>query len=255
MQELNFNHQTSNEEFHFDHALKRFLGSRLNRSMQAFAERLSQHGFEVSIFSNKAIVAWSRMSEEQSDTLADQFQLWSNWIQMSEVEIERTPIKEKEIVFAQRALRHFGLSAGESFWKKYQEGQVIEIYGPEMIQLYRSMNFFKLCGYSLLDISVFQWYVLWTRPTIVIDQMLKSVEAVFLESHPARPANVIQHILLENMNTGDSLDFVPRAAEINFHHIGILNYEDATKQNDSFIVTSSSRIIAEGRETDQFRVI
>jgi hypothetical protein len=128
-----------------------------------------------------------------------------------------------------------------------EDGHVIEIYGEEMIQLYRSLSFFNYCGYSLLDISINEWFVLWERPKQVIQAMNDHVREAFSQNIDAKKLQIPRHVLRETMNTGDTVPFVPRACLVEFQYIGSLR-KSPLGNPCAFICSASGEVIATGSE-------
>ena len=155
---------------------------------------------------------------------------------------------------AERALDSCGLKAHEDFWKTFGDDQIIEIYGLDMIQLYRGFNFYKYCGYSLLDISVFEWYVLWERPRKVIEQMAQQTNYVIENCFPVYRLQLPRHVLRETHNTGLTDLFTPRACIAEFLNMGALT-KDFTTGSQGFICTAHGELIAEGPEAMHFDFI
>lgn len=243
-------------ELNLDEVLREFKASRLYSAFSAFATELKKHGYNVEIYSMKSLELYPDLTETRKNELAEYYENWLSWIQLGDIEIDRRPRREIEIEFAKRSLNHFGLHLDEKFWLTYTDEQVIEIYGPEMIQLYRSLNFFKLCGYSLLDISVFQWYVLWNRSKMIMESINSDVSEVMGNALSSFKFRVPLHLLLETLNTGDTINFQPRATEINFQHIACLkNSPMSSDAPSAFICTSKARTIAEGEEIENIYII
>jgi hypothetical protein len=124
---------------------------------------------------------------------------------------------------------------------------VIEIYGHDMIQLYRSLTFFQYCGYSLLDISVFEWYVLWERPRMVVDKMIDYAKVYLTTKHPTAKFDVPRHVLRETMDTGLTSPFNVRACIVDFKNIASLS-KGLSPEPGGFICTATGEIIAEGSD-------
>ncbi|MNT65143.1 hypothetical protein D3C72_2031010 [compost metagenome] len=91
------------------------------------------------------------------------------------------------------------------------EDTVVEIYGPNMIQLYRSVNFYQYSSYSLLDLSAFEWFVLWDRPRAVTEKLMNVAHEVLTDFVPLRKLDLPIHILREIRDTGLTGNFIPRA--------------------------------------------
>jgi hypothetical protein len=70
------------------------------------------------------------------------------------------------------ALKEIGLRPPSDLFQQLQKDDVIEIYDPNFIQVFRTFNFFKLCGYSLDQILCYEWYELYKRDENITKHMV-----------------------------------------------------------------------------------
>jgi hypothetical protein len=76
------------------------------------------------------------------------------------------------------AIRELGLRPPSNLFEHLEEGDFFEIYTPEHIQIFRSLNFFYLTSYSLEDIFSYAWDELYSRSEVVTKEMFDSVSKV-----------------------------------------------------------------------------
>lgn len=223
------------------------LNRRLLETLVRFAEKIRPLGYDVPVSSRASLARLGETSPEKKRQIAESFDLWLGWIDPEEDGVSRPEKSEK--AFLQRALEHYGLHVDDEFWTTFTEDQFVQIYGEDMIQLYRSLNFFRVCGYSLLDISVFEWYVLWDRPSRIMDEMIRSAQGA-LETYVAvKKLEAPRHVLRETYDTGLSDMFVPRASLVDFCHVASLTKSPIRGSTPrGFICTSLGHIIATGEE-------
>lgn len=85
---------------------------------------------------------------------------------LNEIEIPRNQddsLDDKKKYF-QDALNRFGVKlASDDFVEKIESDDVVEIYMPDMNQVYRSLNFFKTCSYEPEYLFKTPWYELFRR--------------------------------------------------------------------------------------------
>lgn len=208
--------------------------------------------YNIQPYSQKSLDYLKFLSEDQKQSCHTSLLEWGAWL--SEVEPETETLNEsanKEVFFAQKALRFFGLKVSSSYWKTVAKDQILEIYGLEMKQQYRSLNFFKFSGYSLLDIAVFEWFKLWERPKLVIDNLMKESAEVIQNRLPVMSSAVPEHLLLEVMNSNEQVLFQPRACEMKFHNYGVVT-DAVTGETKGIICSASGHVIARGGDT--FRI-
>lgn len=221
------------------------LNREVIESLARFADTIKAYGYYPPIHSLKSLLRLQELDVEKKRQIRDHFQDWRQWIQplSSETELDQS----REHVFAKRALRSYGMHLDENFWTTVGPNDVVEIYGHDMIQLYRSLTFFQYCGYSLLDISVFEWYVLWDRPRIVIEKMTEYAQNYLTSHHECSQFDIPKHVLRETMDTGLTTPFKVRACLVEFKNIASLKKGIFPKPG-GFICSATGSVIAEGSE-------
>jgi hypothetical protein len=218
-------------------------------NLDLLALKLKNFGFKVTTTSPNAIQKLATLKIEQK------LELNQTYLKMLEllstVKLETEPDAtfglETEKKLLKRILNHEGSEAPDDFWTKLESNHHMQVFNDQMVQTYRSFNFFDICAYSLLDLSVFEWYVLWERPKLILEAMHKHVEDVFQSSFQSKEVLIPKHIVRETFNSGNSSPFIPRAALTRFHQIAPLRRPGGSR-TVGFIVTSSAQLIAEGEE-------
>lgn len=156
-----------------------------------------------------------------------------------------------EISYLKRALSHFGMRVEDEFWKVLEKNDVIEVYGCDMIQRYRSLNFFRNTGYSLLDLVVNEWYVLWDRPSKVLEKLMTVGTEVLEGRQGLTKLDIRPHIVKEILDTGSTQPFEPFCLSVEFKYI-IPVYKSVGNEVAGCIITSSCEILSTGRNTDVY---
>ena len=92
---------------------------------------------------------------------------------------------------------------------------------------------------------------------MIMECINKDVSEVMVNSLSTFKFRVPLHLLLETLNTGDTINFRPRATEVNFQHMACLkkNRPLSTDTPSAFICTSKARTIAEGEEIENIYII
>jgi hypothetical protein len=228
---------------------------KLINALEQFSEKLKKFGLEVPAVSSKALVKLNEISDEKKHQIINYYFNWLSWLELAtdqENEVQKDSIIN-EVNYAKNSLKHYKLSVDDNFWKTLENNHVIEIYGTEMVQLYRSFNFFKYSGYSLLDIAVFEWFNLWERPKKIVEMLFEEVSLVMSKVINFKKCNIPSHILREVMNTGDTLDFTPRACLIEFKNIAVL--KNSTGECAGFICSAVGTVIARGSNVSKIGMV
>jgi hypothetical protein len=225
---------------------------RLLLALNRFADQLDRLGYHAKAFSDSALRKLPNLSIERRRKITASFETWSEWIEP----LNPRSDYDNEILLLRRALKKFGLEASSRFWKTIEKGQVVEFYGENMIQLYRSFNFFSLTGYSLLDMSVFEWYCLWHRPKAVLESIASELNGALATYIPVARFKTPRHIIKEIHNASNAEPFIPRANQAEFLYLGSLRSTDpATDPRKGFICSSHGELVALGKEASVIQFI
>jgi PAS domain-containing protein len=74
------------------------------------------------------------------------------------------------------AIRDFGLRPPSNLFDTIVQGDILEIYNSEGIQIFRNWAFFEFSGYSIGDIFVYTWDELYLRDKQIIADVTTKVE-------------------------------------------------------------------------------
>lgn len=166
--------------------------------LQKVAQIVRLQGYACRAYSPKSLIALQGLTPDKQEQISSQLQSIINLMILSnEIELPTTGHKEK--IFVDYAIKLNGLELrDEDFWSKVQKDDVIEVYSAENIQLFRTFNFFKISSYSLLDLLTLEWYVLWQRPSFVLNALIEAATAMMKgEIKTATQINAARHILKE----------------------------------------------------------
>ncbi|MGE0632591.1 MAG: hypothetical protein AB7O96_09300 [Pseudobdellovibrionaceae bacterium] len=213
----------------------------LLQALEDYATAAYRLGYFNPIFSKKSLAQLNVISVEKKQEIASFLRLCIEWFSQCEFE----QMKENETPFLLVALERYGLEVDEELLATIDHDTVIEVYSENMVQLFRSFGLLKLTGYSIMDLSVFEWYMLWERPSLVIEQMQADIGFVMRNEIPFKRFDVVRHILKETFDTGLTEPFVPRAGFVDFQYIGCLKRKTPTAPR-AFICTGKGSVIAEG---------
>lgn len=150
-----------------------------------------------------------------------------------------------------RALRRNGFKCHPDFLDRETSDVMIEVYSSNMTQIYRSFNFFKISGYSLLDLGVYEWFVLWERPRVTMERIMGLAHQVLQEFIPAQKYDVQPHLVREIHNSGMTEPFEARLIMADMQVIGsICELGDPFTKSQGAVATSKGQILSKGREAE-----
>jgi hypothetical protein len=234
--------------------LKSAENKKLLGILSRFAKLLKYYGYNVNTYSEGSLKKLNEVPCEKKEQMSAFFENWSNWI---DPEKNTVPVEDIEKHCLQKALDFYNLEISEEFWKTLEKDQIVEFYGEDMVQLYRSLSFFKVTGYSLLDISVFEWYVLWQRSAKAIEETMNNAQQVIKNYIPFKKFEIQKQLVHEVYDVNGESDFVPRTVLAEFMYVG-----SVTKKNlfDAFAVrgvicSSRAQIFSLGGAESNIRFI
>ena len=73
------------------------------------------------------------------------------------------PLRAELHALLMHSLKKAHLFTTESVSSLITNENIVEVYNLDHVQLFRSINFFDLCNYSLLDLLARQWFELFER--------------------------------------------------------------------------------------------
>lgn len=221
-------------------------------ALDSYIEVLGKFGITVRRDTPESRARLRALPASAQQALTDSFTLKSQWLNE---ELTYEPVEKgrplgvpRERRLVERVLRHFGLEVDESFWATVTEGDLIEVYGRNMVQLYRNLEFFRICGYSILEVSTIEWFDLWERPTSILKEMMRMAESAFEENVPVRSYNVPRHILRETRSANPQLGYEPRANLVDFKVMAPIRVKGQSKGVGA-IVTSRGEPIITGADS------
>lgn len=154
--------------------------------------------------------------EETINALKLQIQNFSKILQ-SQKELGSAQLtRGQEVDYLDTAFEILNLEPMFDVKEAIESGDIVEIYSLDAIQLYRNLNFFKYCSYSLVDLLMNEWFVLYERPQIVTDTMMEDINRVIGGPNKLIPYTMPEHILFEKLVKDDL------ARQIKMKKLGLL---------------------------------
>lgn len=111
--------------------------------------------------------------------------------------------------FTWRALVKLGWVPSANLMDTIGSGDIVEIYSDEQVQLFRNLEFFDFCSYTLEELFCVEWYRLFARDESVSRDILKMLEEIYSKKHPEGLTMPLPyHIVVESLSRDRfSMDF------------------------------------------------
>lgn len=145
--------------------------------------------------------------------------------------------------FFLRFLASAGLRApSDDFLDRIQDGDLIEIYDINCTQIYRSWSLFNVCSYTLPELLVYSFDVLYERPSWILGRLMELVPQALSPALPIidfQAAGVGEYTLRERLR-GHSYTNAFRMK----YCTGLLGLN--SRQPEAFVSTGAARLIETG---------
>ncbi len=222
-------------------------------TVESLARYISNYGYPCRAFTPESLQKFTAFPEAKKREILAQLNTLIHVIVQNQVDnpiVDPNDHPEKGLI--QKTLDFYGFEFRDDFWSVVDKEEIVEIYNQEEIQIFRTFNFFKTCAYSLMELLTNEWFVLWERPSIVIEKMFEISRACLNgEKTGIHSMNVVpRHILKEIYNPGHQENPISRSVLLDFGHICPI-YRSGTSVIAGIAVTSKGRLMGVGAETDQ----
>lgn len=98
-----------------------------------------------------------------------------------------------------RMVRKMGLVPLGDIFDKIEEDDVVEIYTPKSVQIFRNMKFFEVCSYTLEELLCLQWWQLYNRPNEITQAIFQETVTVFNQESPETMKSYVPVHFLEEI--------------------------------------------------------
>lgn len=150
------------------------------------------------------------------------------------------------------ALRSFNLKlVDEDFFNKIGEEDFIELYDERNIQIYRSVKFFNLCSYSVLDLSVNSWDELYHKPSSAMSELMNYLHRTKTERQSilCTMGSFVQREKFAYANQEKLRTFL-----VNFKYFTPLENIE-TGEPGGFLSLFTAKVLAQGEDSSRFGVL
>lgn len=145
---------------------------------------LKEGGLDASAPSAQALQEFSKLTLQRQVHILNDLRVFCD-LGSERVSEKKGFSREAEIDHFCRFLHHNRLRLpSDDFLDLINDGDLIEIYDVRCTQIYRSWTFFKVCSYSLTDLSVYPFDMLYERPSWVLGKLIELVPLVLSTDLP-----------------------------------------------------------------------
>lgn len=147
---------------------------------KAIATEIASMGASVGIkiipFHNSNLEHFSNLNSEARFNILNSLQIYLNVYKA--VQAEGSSLLDS-IRVVWNALSQLGYRPTSDLFTYIKSGNVIEIHNSSLVQVFRNLNFFKFCSYSLEELYCYQMPELYTRDISFEEQLLTYVKQIY----------------------------------------------------------------------------
>ncbi|WP_413289430.1 hypothetical protein [Bdellovibrio sp. HCB337] len=160
-------------------------------------ELLSKEGVKNQAYL-EGLPYFSQLNEEQKRTAVERLEGYYELC--SEQLSEGQPLRDSKR-FTWRALSKFGLVPTSNLLETIGDGDIVEIYNSEQVQVFRNLEFFDLCSYTLEELFCLEWYRLFRRESEVSSAIVAMVDELYAKKYPEGLSSPLpHHIVAESIS-------------------------------------------------------
>ncbi len=149
---------------------------------------------------------------------------------------------------AKKAIAKYGFRVRDEDIALVQEGDVLEIYSTVAeYQMFRNLEFFNYCRYSLLEVMTNEWYNLFERASFV-EKDLYAWLGEMIQAGRSLPSPLGEHFMREKL-----LD-KRRLIAVKFKYMIPLFAQDEDRI-EAVLLTSQARLVMEDEAPENLRFI
>lgn len=210
-------------------------------------------GNEIAPFSTQAVERFCDIESSRQQQILGTVSRLSDLLSNTETEPATENGEHPEKAEILMALKFFGMELRDDIWKHISPDEIIEIYDDSDIQIFRSLNFFKISSYSLLDLLTHEWFHLWERPKSVLDQMMNLMGRLHSSIDTVEQAGIPTHILKEILEDKENGISSRKSVQIDFN-VACPLYKIGGGRS-GYIVTCKAKVLDQGESVDKVHFI
>jgi hypothetical protein len=190
--------------------LSRPLGNQLKELLDSFAARMKNAGIQCVAYGDPALKVLNALTPERQRAVLSHFMIYYKIL--ASAELDQVELNDN-LMLTWWALKELRMKPGSRAFNHLDKTDVIEIYDNQGVQIYRTLNFYRLTTYSMEEMLCIPWYELFQRDERVTAQLMGWMDKIFKrEIDFIVNPEVEDHVVREIRN----LDFEPRLVRCKF---------------------------------------
>lgn len=142
--------------------------------IQGFATLLKHYEIEVGIESEPARAAWFNLAENAKQEILKRFSTYHR--NCRDLHMSGISLRDNIAVLS-HCLKRSNLFAKNDIREFISNEHMVEVYNLENVQIFRSINFFDYCNYTLLDLLSREWMELYERLSSITESIFREIHS------------------------------------------------------------------------------
>jgi len=213
---------------------------------------LLEKGSRIGVYSAHSINKLLQMEYSQLEDVKKHLSCFLKIVERFDFKLQEDEFlsQSDEVECLKHAFNEYGLCFGDDDFDFISQGDIVELYNLENIQIYRNLEFLKVAPYDLATILSSKWTDLYERPSDITQAIAnRVVEILNSKIIEASPFNVPIHPMKAMSNAEQVV------VEISLKFIKPV-FDKDTKEKRGFIATQmGSPILLSGDETLKLAMI
>jgi PAS domain-containing protein len=137
---------------------------------------LKNEGIATRPYADRTNLCFARLTYEEQRI---QFQHLMTYLEVCEETIEQGHSLKETGFLVWNLFKKMGLKSDSDIFSLLNEKDIIEIYDSNNVQIFRNVNFFRICGYTLDDLNSIPWWKLFFRDEQISRSIFAKAAALF----------------------------------------------------------------------------
>lgn len=164
----------------------------------ALTELLSRENVQTKAFS-EGLPHFSALSLERKTTALASLQ---NYYELCAEHVKENQSLRDSKKFTWRALGKMALAPVSDLLDSITEGDVVEIYNLDHVQVFRNLEFFDFCSYTIEELYCLEWWRLFHREEKLVKEILRLLDSFHTRKNPQGLWNALPaHVVSESLST------------------------------------------------------
>ncbi len=204
-------------------------------NLDLLKEIASQKLIKINTYTDSSLNDFEQKDDEKKIDILNTVKNYISILESSKINAQTCELSySEEIDCLDYALNCFGLKLGDKDYSFIEKNDIIELYSFENKQLYRNLEFLKVCPFDFLTTICHEWFVLFERPAQITEAIMARVAHVMGKNSSAHfPMDIPKHTLIASGHADKIL------TEVELKYIKPV-YDKKTNIKAGFIVTNEN---------------